>query len=146
MIVYSFIFWGILAPISNTSHFISDFFQLMGVALMFTTPFVIILLILWIFKYESLNSFILDEYIYDIFLSKRIKIFYFFEETQKYEYEELEIINRRLYIRYEPNTILIYCSFDAFLKGADGFIVLNRDKYTNKEEIEIKLIKNIRKK
>jgi len=92
------------------------------------------------------DFYTLDKYIYNVFLTKKIKILYFFEEVQEYKYEELETLHRRLYIRKQPNTILIYCSFDAFLKGADGFIILNRDKGINKEEIEIVLIKNIRRK
>ena len=77
---------------------------------------------------KSKNKAKIDEILFTNFLIKKVKIFYSIEELNDKTYDKTEHITTRVANARNPNQTTIELAFSAFVKNAEGIVIVNNNQ------------------
>ena len=98
----------------------------LGIVFMIIIVFVPGLILSLIFKNIKINRIAkLDDFIFNKFLIKKIKVFYSMDELKNYSYDKMEHLSKRVLAEVNLNQATIDLTFMAFEKGAEGIIIVS---------------------
>ena len=100
----------------------------LGIVFMIIIVFVPGLILSLIFKNIKINRIAkLDDFIFNKFLIKKIKVFYSIDELKNYSYDKMEHLSTKVLAEVNLNQATIDLAFMAFEKGAEGIIIVSNN-------------------